>query len=70
MSDDGDLTLLLETLDPVELASVRSLLDGHDIKYVVQGEHHASMVRFERYPVRDILLAQLDARNFMRLRRI
>lgn len=43
--DDGaDLTLLLETGDPVELAGVRSLLDGHDIKYVVQGEHHAAMI--------------------------
>jgi hypothetical protein len=45
VSDDGaDLTLLLETLDPVELASVRALLDGHEIKYVVQGEHHAAML--------------------------
>lgn len=43
--DDGaDLTLLLETLDPVELAGVRGLLDGHEIRYVVQGELHASML--------------------------
>jgi hypothetical protein len=45
MSDDGaDLTLLLETTDPIELASVRSLLDGHGLKYVVQGELHSAMV--------------------------
>jgi hypothetical protein len=44
MSDDADLTLLLETLDPVELAGARSLLDAHEVNYVVQGELHASML--------------------------
>ncbi len=44
MSSEGDLTLLLETNDPVELASVRSLLEGHDLQYVVQGELHSAMV--------------------------
>jgi hypothetical protein len=44
MSDEADLTLLLETNDPIELAGIRSLLDGHEIAYVVQGEHHGAMV--------------------------
>src|SRR5437867_10315967 len=36
----------------------------------IPGDHHTSMVRLERYPVRDILLAKLHSRNFPRLRRI
>jgi hypothetical protein len=42
--DEADLTLLVELNDQVELAAIRSLLDGHDVAYVVQGEHHAAMV--------------------------
>lgn len=42
--EEADLKLLLETNDTVELATVRSLLDGHGIQYVVQGEHHSSML--------------------------
>jgi hypothetical protein len=44
VSDDGDLKLLLETEDPIELAGVRALLEGHDIEFVVQGENHAAMI--------------------------
>jgi hypothetical protein len=43
MSDGGGLQLLLETSDPVELAGVRMLLEGHGIEFVIQGENHAAM---------------------------
>ena len=42
--NDHDLVLLAEVGDPMEVASIRSLLDAHSIEYVVQGEHHAAMV--------------------------
>lgn len=38
------LVALLETNDLVELAIAKSLLDGASIRYVVQGEHHASLL--------------------------
>lgn len=44
MTDEAELVLLLETTDPIELASARSLLEGHGISHVVQGEHHGQMV--------------------------
>lgn len=44
MSDElNQLVPLLETTDPVELATIRSLLDAEHISYVVQGEHHHQM---------------------------
>lgn len=44
MSQEAELTLLVECHDALEVASVKSLLSGHDIPFVVQGEQHASMV--------------------------
>jgi predicted RNA-binding Zn-ribbon protein involved in translation (DUF1610 family) len=44
MSSEGGLVLLLECGGAVEAASVRGLLETEGIEYVVQGEHHASMV--------------------------
>jgi hypothetical protein len=43
VSDEHDLTLLRECGDPIEVSTLTSLLDGHGIKYVVQGEHHAGL---------------------------
>lgn len=40
MSDDRQFEPLLETTDPVELGSVKSLLEGAGIAYLVQAEHH------------------------------
>lgn len=42
--DDNDLTLLIETFDLVQLASVKSLLDAYGISHVAQGERHASLI--------------------------
>src|SRR6185369_14760797 len=36
--------LLVECGNPVEVASVKSLLDANGIAHVVQGEQHASMI--------------------------
>ncbi len=44
VSAEPRLVLLLESADPVELATVKSLLDGAAIGHVVQGEHHAAML--------------------------
>ena len=44
MSDEDDLTLLVESHNPVQTASYRSLLEGHEIGFVIQGEHHAGMI--------------------------
>ena len=44
MGQDAELTLLTECHDALEVASVKSLLQGHEIPFVVQGEQHASMV--------------------------
>lgn len=42
-NDASQLVPLLEATDPIELASIRSLLDAERVSYVVQGEHHHQM---------------------------
>lgn len=42
MSDE--LVFLVECPEPLELASVRGLLEGEGIALVVQGEHHAALL--------------------------
>ena len=44
MSSEDDLTLLQECGDQIEVSTLRSLLDAHGIRYVVQGEHHSVLV--------------------------
>ena len=43
MSSDDDFTLLVESENLIEIATIRSLLEGHEIPFVVQGEHHGGV---------------------------
>lgn len=43
-ADDADMVLLEECAGQMELALLKSLLEGEGIPYVAQGEHHSTMI--------------------------
>jgi len=49
-SDDFDV--VLSTTDIGQIAFVKSLLDGHKIKYIAQGDHFTALAKLPQIPVR------------------
>ncbi|MBX7116432.1 MAG: DUF2007 domain-containing protein [Myxococcaceae bacterium] len=60
------LVLLHECADQMELALIKSLLDGEGISYVAQGEHHASLISGQQLMIAvkpRVLVAERDAEH-------
>lgn len=43
MADENSLTFLIESDNPVQTAMLKSLLQAHEIGFVVQGEVHSGL---------------------------
>jgi len=47
-----EFEVVLSTNDIGQIAFVKSLFDGHNIKYIAQGDHFTALAKLPQFPVR------------------